>query len=235
MKSFTIKLSLCVLALAVLPIDCFGKKNEPPPAPPDPKFAAIDQIVILPVVDARAGKKDDSDIDSLLVATVDSLKRKNYTVTVILASSSSSPAGGPSCPIGLTCRSNEKWKAVEAVEDLNEAKPDWIKRLGPPEARWVMVVGLNQLQGRNFAPIYATKGPFKGGVGHGSTGIAEVFGFLFDKQDGSVLWKNTAAGEASEGGGLVELGDKGGMMAEALDLAVSNLLSSIPKLPKKHK
>jgi hypothetical protein len=72
-------------------------------------------------------------------------------------------------------------------------------------------------------------------AGHGSTGIAEVFGFIFDKQDGSVLWKNTGAGEAGESGGLAQLGDKDGMMAEALDLALSNLMSSIPKLPKKHK
>jgi hypothetical protein len=80
MKSFAIKLSLCLLALAVLPVSCFGKKNEPPP---DPKFAAIDQIVILPVVDARAGKKGAFDLQSLRQATADNLKQKHYTVMMI--------------------------------------------------------------------------------------------------------------------------------------------------------
>jgi hypothetical protein len=213
MKSFVIKLTLCVLALAILPVSCFGKKNEPPP---DPKFAAIDQIVLLPIVDARAGKKGSFDINSLRVATVDSLKRKNYKVIMI------DMADNKGAPIETL------------VEDLYEQKPEWIKHLGPPEARWVMVIGIGELHGKNAALLSGGMGS-----GFGSAGIAEVFGFLFDKQDGSVLWKLRSSGEAGAGAAgidaLMYIGDKGTMEAAALDIAFSNLMSSIPKLPKKHK
>jgi hypothetical protein len=195
MKSIAIKLSLCVLALAILPVNCFGKRHE---LPPDPRFAAIDQIVILPVIDARAGKKDKVNLESLGKTTAGVLKRKNYTAI----------------------RTDNTGTAGEIVEeDLNDARPEWIKRLGPPEARWVMVIGLGEIHSS---------------LTFGSTGNAEVIGFLFDKQDGSVLWKGTGVGQAGQGG-LAGMAMKGMMKGEALDNAMGNLLGSFPNLPKKKK
>jgi hypothetical protein len=195
MKSFAIKLSLCVLALTILPVNCFGKRYAPPP---DPRFVAIDQIAILPVVDLRAGKKDKVNLESLRKTTEGVLKRKNYTAI----------------------RTDNAGTAGEIVEeDLNDARPEWIKRLGPPESRWVMVVGL---------------GDVHSSMTFGSTGNAQVIGFLFDKQDGSVLWKGTGVGQAGQGG-LAGMMMKGMMKGEALDNAMFNLLGSFPNLPKKRK
>jgi hypothetical protein len=193
MKSFAIKLLVCLLVLAVLPVNCFGKNHE---LPPDPRFAAIDQVVVLPVVDARAGKKDNVNLESLRKSAISNLKRKNYAVD----------------------QTDNAGTAGEILEeDLNDAKPEWIKRLGPPEARWVMVVELNEAHSN---------------ITFGSTGNAEVAGFLFDKQDGSVLWKGTGIGQAGQGG-LMGMAMKGMMTGAALDSAMANLLSGIPKLPKK--
>src|SRR5271170_3864883 len=117
MKSQTISLSLCAFVLlSALPAGGFGKSQ-----PPDPKFLAIEKIEILPVVDARAGKKDTVDVNKYLRGTVEkNLTSKNYVVTV-----------------------NDSTGSVGEIaeEDLNDAKPEWIRRLGTPDSRWVMVVG----------------------------------------------------------------------------------------------
>jgi hypothetical protein len=193
MKSFTIKLSLCALMLCVLSLSCFGKRHAPPP---DLRFVAIDRVVILPVVDARAGKRDHVNLESLRKSAMNRLKRKNYAVD----------------------QTENKGTAGDIIEeDLNDAKPEWIKRLGPQQARWVMVVGLSEAHSK---------------ITFGSTGNAEVIGFLFDKQDGSVLWKGTGIGQAGQGG-LMGMAMKGMMTGAALDSAMANLLIGIPKLPKK--
>lgn len=193
MKSFAIKLSLCALMLCVLQINCFAKRNK---LPPDPRFVAIDQIVILPVVDTRPGKKDNVNLQSLRKSAMNNLKRKNYAVD----------------------QTDNKGTAGDILEeDLNDAKPEWIKRLGPQQARWVMVVGLSEAHSK---------------ITFGSTGNAEVIGFLFDKQDGSVLWKGTGIGQAGQGG-LMGMAMKGMMTGAALDNAMRNLLSGIPKLSKR--
>jgi len=195
MKSFAVRLSLWVAMLAVLSANCLG--GRPKPAP-DPRFLAIDQIAILPVVDTRAGKKEKVNFESLRKTTVNNLKGKNYVVS-------------------LTEDTGKVGEIVE--EDLNDSKPEWIKGLGPSEARWVIVVGLSDVHSE---------------VTFGSTGNAVVFGFLFDKQDGSVLWKGTGIGQAGQGG-LMGMAMKGMMKGAALDSAMANLLVGIPKLPKKKK
>ncbi|MGA7341199.1 MAG: hypothetical protein WBE72_03200 [Terracidiphilus sp.] len=195
MKSFAIKLTLCALALAALPVNCLGKRHD---LPPDPKFLAIDRIAIIPTVDLRAGKKDNVNLEKLEKTAEGILKRKNYSAT-------------QSGSQGVT--------GEIAEEDLNDAKPEWVRRLGPPDARWVMVLGLNDVHSK---------------LSFGSTGNAEVVGFLFDKQDGSTLWKGTGIGQAGQGG-LLGMAMKGAMSEAAIETAVANLLSTIPKLPRKGK
>jgi hypothetical protein len=195
MKSLAVKLSLCALVLAVLPANCFGKHHD---SPPDPRFLAIDQITIIPAVDLRAGKKDTVNLEKLDKMAEGVLKRKNYSAA----------------------RTDNKGIIGDiAEEDLNDAKPEWIKRLGPADARWVMVLGLNDVHSK---------------MSFGSTGNAEVVGFLFDKQDGSVLWKGTGIGQAGQGG-LLGMAMKGAMSEAAIETAVGNLLNDIPKLSKKGK
>jgi len=193
-KSFTLKLSLCVLALVALPVNCLGKHKEPP----DPKFLAIDQITIIPIVDLRVDKKDNINLDNLAKTAAGDLKQRNYATVL-------SGAKGVAGDI--------------AEEDLNDAKPEWVKRLGPAEARWVMVIGLGDVHSK---------------ITFGSTGNAEVTGFLFDKQDGSVLWKGTGVGQAGQGG-LLGMAFKGMMSEAAIESAFMNLFGSIPKMPKKGK
>ena len=200
MKSIAIKFSLFVLVLVVLPVNSFGKRHE---LPQDPKFAAVDQIVILPVVDARASKeKEKIDINKInkwqggMAKRV--LKKKKYSVS-------------------LADSTGQVGEIQE--EDLNDAKPEWVNRLGPPEARWVMVLGISDVHSKTT---------------FGSTGNAEVFGFLYDKQDGSTLWKNTSIGRLGMGG-LSGMAFKGLMSESAIQTATINLLSEIPKHPKKQK
>lgn len=195
MKSFALKLSLCGLMLAVLPVTCFGKHHD---EQTDPRFQAIDQITIIPAVDLRVDKKDNINLDKVAKNAAGTLKQKRYS----------------------TALSDSKGVTGEiAEEDLNDAKPEWVKRLGPVDARWVMVIGLADVHSK---------------MTFGSTGNAELTGFLFDKRDGSVVWKGKGVGQAGQGG-LLGMAMKGAMSEAAIDSALVNLFSSIPKAPKKGK
>jgi hypothetical protein len=193
MKSFAIKLSLCLLVLAALEARGFGKKHEIPP--PEPRFMAISRIDILPILDLRVDKKDKVNFEALSKIAAGILQKSNYVAY-------------PTVDRGTV--------GEIAEEDLTDAKPEWVKRLGPSQARWVMVLGLNDVH---------TKMTF------GSTGNAEMIGFLFDKRDGSVVWKKTALGKQGQGG-LLGMAMKGAMVDMAAQTAVANLLDDIPKRPK---
>jgi hypothetical protein len=187
--------SRTLIGLLLPNLACTSLAARPKAPPPDPKFLAIDQIVILPVVDARAGKKDNVNLETLRNSAKSDLKSKNYRFSV----------------------SDTTGKTGDIVqEDLDDSKPEWIKGLGPSDARWVMVLGLGDVHSK---------------VTFGSSGNAEVFGFLFDKQDGSVLWKGTGVGQAGQGG-LLGMAMKGTMSTSAIQTAVANLMVGIPKLPK---
>lgn len=191
MKKYLSCLCICAFfTLSVAPA-CLAKRAK---LPPDPRFASIEQIVVLPVVDNRAGKKDKVSLENLRKAAINNLKHKKYDV-------SASDATGVGDLV---------------VDDLNDANPTWVKRLGPTDARYVMVVGLDDVHSK---------------ITFGSTGNAEVFGYLFDKQDGSVVWKSTGVGQAGQGG-LMGMAFKGMMSGAAMDNAMANLMSGIPKRPK---
>lgn len=195
MKSLGIKVALCALLLSAVAASSFGGRKNPPP---DPKFLAIEKIVVLPVVDLREGKKDKVNLESLRKGTVKRLQHKNYAI-------------GPNDNVGTN------GEIIE--EDLSDAKPAWVQHLGPSDARWVMVIGLGEAHSQ---------------ITFGSSGNAQVVGYLFDKQDGSVVWKGTGIGQVGQGG-LMGMTMKGFMKSAALDGALNNLLSSIPKIPKKKK
>jgi hypothetical protein len=103
-----------------------------------------------------------------------------------------------------------------AIEDVESATPPYVKKLGPAADRWVMVVFLDDI---------ASKMTF------GSTGNAELSGYLFDKESGELIWRGKGVGQAGQGG-LMGMTMKGMMKGEALGAAIANLLAGIPKLPK---
>ncbi len=193
MKSFVINLSICTLALALLPANCFGKKHEAPPV--EPRFMAISRIEILPILDFRIDKKDKVNFQGLSKIATGIVQRKNY----------------------VAYATDDRGTAGEiAEEDLDDAKPEWVKRLGPSDSRWVLVLTLNDVHSK---------------MTFGSTGNAEMGGFLFDKRDGSVVWKKTAMGKEGQGG-LLGMAMKGAMIDAAAQTAVTNLLADIPERPK---
>ena len=163
----------------------------------DPKFLAIYHLAILPVADLREDQTEQVNLADLTNITEDLLKQDNY-------------------PANLASNMETAGEILEA--NLNDAKPEWIKRLGPPEARWVMLVGLRDTHGMSNSLEH--------------TNTAEFLGFLFDKQDGSVLWKGKGTGKVGRMllGGVLR---KGAMPGEAEKAALVDLLSGLPTLPKK--
>lgn len=205
MKLLAVGISLFVA------INCFGKRREAPP--PEPRFAAIGQIVILPVVDSRVSPTVKVDLENMRKYMQQRLRRKNYAV------SSSDNTGVGSM----------------ALADLQRGDPSWIRRLGPPQARWVMVVAFGGVQVNYRIPS------------------AAVLGFLYDKGAGAICWSGTAVGQYHLSRGpygpgcgaclgeaaSAQLADTFTLLAmpgSARKTAVLNALfdlqASIPKMPK---
>lgn len=189
-----LRYALVLLSLiALCSVESAAKKKTK--IPPDPKFIAIQNISVLPIVDARAGKKTGVNMEKLQGSVVNGLKRKHY---VVGAASNSGEAG------------------EIAIEDVDSANPPYLKKLGPSGERWVMVVFLEDVASK---------------ITFGSTGNAELRGYLFDKDHGDLIWKGKGVGQAGQGG-LMGMTMKGMMKGQALDAAVASLLADVPTLPK---
>lgn len=187
--------AILVLLTSVFIADVAAARNKQKNVPLDPKFAGIQSITLLPTVDLRNGKKDNVNLAQIGKRAANILKKKNYPA---LQADSTGAAG-----------------EIDE-EDLNGAKAEWIKRLGPPSDRWIMVVCLFDVHSK---------------FTFGSTGNAELGGYLFDKENEAVIWNGKGVGQAGQGG-LLGMTMKGAMKGAALDTAVYNLLGSIPKRPK---
>lgn len=189
-----LRLGLMVWLLAAMfGLDCAAKKKPAPP--PGSQFMAIQNISVLPVVDARAGNKAGVNLEKLQESIVKTLKNKHY-------------------PVGAAGNSGEAGQI--AIEDVESAVPAYVKKLGPVNERWVMVVFLDDITSK---------------ITFGSTGNAELSGYLFDKENGGLVWQGKGVGQAGQGG-LMGMAMKGMMKGEALEAAVLNLLGSMPNLPK---
>lgn len=191
-RSFTLSVVLTCLAT-----NCFAKHEKEPP--PDPKLAAIKSIALLPVVDARADKTIKLNLNTgLNPAPARSWAkaclhgRKHYQVTLV---DFTGGAGEPS------------------LQDLQEAKPEFIKQLGPPTERWVMIIVVADSYSR--AAI-------------GRVGAAEILGFIYDKETETLIWKGTSVGSDYEEG-LIFIGAKGFTEGTATDKAVYSLIETLPK------
>lgn len=151
------------------------------------------EIALLPVIDARIDTTVEVDVEKQIRKEVkEKLEKMDYDVS-------------------LASTMGDVQDILE--EKLKSASPQWIRRLGPLEARWVMVLALVDL---------TTKLTF------GSTGNAEITGYLFDKESGKKLWQDKGIGQVGQGG-LLGMMMKGGMGDEAIEAAVKDLMRSIPK------
>lgn len=154
------------------------------------KPESIGQIALLPAVDARIDKNVTVNLEKRLrgdAAMI--LKRKGYAVVLNGASRET---------VALT------------NDNLRAADPALIKRLGPPGARWIMVLALIDL---NVV---------------GGNDKVEVSGFLYNKENGSLLWRDTTICLVGDGGIFgVSVNDRKG--DTAVSVAVISLLESIPE------
>ncbi len=98
-------------------------------------------------------------------------------------------------------------------EDLKKVDAEWVRNLGPSGFRWVVVVVL--LDARSKLTL-------------GSTGNAEVSGYLFDKKDGSMMWRDKGIGKIGQGG-CIGMALKGMMLGDAIKIATLRLMESFPK------
>lgn len=97
-------------------------------------------------------------------------------------------------------------------EDLKNADPIWIKRLAPPGLRWIMVLELIEVTSQ---------------LTFGSTGNAEVAGYLFDAEQGRLVWRDKGIGQVGQGG-LIGMALIAQMDDAALSVAMRNLVASLP-------
>jgi hypothetical protein len=96
---------------------------------------------------------------------------------------------------------------------LASPSPDWVRSLPPAESRWIMLIRLDDVSSK---------------ITFGSTGSAEISGYLFDKQNAKMLWHDKAIGRAGQGG-LLGMALIGLMEDAAIEEAVNSLMSSLPK------
>ncbi len=117
------------------------------------KGVVVDTITILPLIDARIDQTDKLDLVSDMGDTAKGLlEEKGYDAII--------------------SNSNGSVEKV-TVDMLQSAKPGWIKRLGPGNARWVMVLRLETLL---VDAAFTTKAH------------AVATGYMFDKKTLKTIW-----------------------------------------------
>ena len=176
----------------MMAIGCTVAVKQPIYLSPEFQFSSLGEIVILYPVDLRIDKKIKVNLEKQLQnKSAKILSKRGYQIT-----------------------NSVNMEMVEEITDidLKDAKPEWIKELGPEDARWVMVICLVDV---------TTKLTF------GSTGNAEITGFLYDKENGQMIWRDKGIGQVGQGG-LAGMLMKGSMDESAINNALYNLLASIP-------
>ena len=104
---------------------------------------------------------------------------------------------------------------VEAVtlDGLEDADAEMIASLGPDGSRWVMLLVLQDASSK---------------MTFGSTGAAEMTGYIFDRETNTIAWRNKEFAEFSQGG-LMGMAMKGAMQRSAIELATDKILKGLPK------
>jgi hypothetical protein len=158
-------------------------------------FSEMRRIAVLPMIDSRSDKKAKLDIAKLQKNIIGVLAARGYEP---VASDE-----GVDLLQGLT------------EEDFKKADANMIKRIGPENERWILVVCMSD---------YASK--FRIGL----SVTAQVYGFLFDKQRVRIAWSDVGSGAGK--GGILD-------MSEAKDDAIwgafRKMWEAFPRLPTPNK
>ena len=105
-----------------------------------------------------------------------------------------------------------EYVASVSVDGLEDEDPDMITALGPDNSRWVLLLVLHDASSK---------------MTFGSSGAAEMTGYLFDKQEQKVVWRNKEFAEMSQGG-LMGMALKGSMQRSAIEMATHQILAALP-------
>lgn len=97
-------------------------------------------------------------------------------------------------------------------EDITNPKSHWISTLGPSGARWVLLPILHDSSSK---------------LTFGSTGNAEFSAALYDRENGTMIWRHKAAQKAGAGG-LAGMAMKGAMEKTAILEAANDVISVLP-------
>ena len=170
--------------------------------PPQPLHCAanfhpesMDTVYVMPVVDMRVDKKLTRNLEKLQHWAGKNLEGKRYNVKEVL---------------------DRNFVADVTDEDIKEAAPGWINRLGPAEARWLMLIEVDELSRK---------------LTFGSTGQAEVTLVVLDKQTGMAVWRDKGLGREGQGG-LIGMLMVSMMDEAALESAMNQLMCKFPKRPR---
>jgi len=99
---------------------------------------------------------------------------------------------------------------------LEAPTQDFIASLPPAPARWVLVLVLDDSSSK---------------MTYGSTGNAEMSGYLFDKQNAQLTWREKELGTTGQGG-LVGMAMKGMMEKESILIATKQMFKRLPSRKK---
>jgi hypothetical protein len=181
---------LLTTALALAIISCATS----PPIQRESGFSPdqMDKVYVLPVIDDRVNTAIKIDINKKVDGiTRHNLEGKRYTVEFMT---------DPSAVAGIS------------GEDLKAGNAEVFAKLGPPDAKWVIVFVLEELSTR---------------LTFGSTGNAEITMIIVDRQNKRVVWRDKGVGHAGQAS-LVGMAMIGMMGEAALDEALKQIFQKIP-------
>ncbi len=185
----------CLVMVSVMELGCASPRD---PIYMDQSFSPLDvqTITVLPAVDFRrdrAVRIDEIELQKLVAEVLGrSLREKQYEVTF------------PS----------ELWvRPCLEIDDIAEVDASCVKMHGPKEARWVLLVLLENLQKR---------------TAFGSGVRAEVSGLLFDTSHGRVVWRDSGQRRLGQGG-MVGVAMGGLLDKTVLQESVVDLMETFPR------
>ena len=156
----------------------------------------VDVVKVLPVLDFRIDQSKQLDLDEwILPFTGRQLEELGYSYSI---------------------ERDRSLLLNISRDDLEIPTRDFIKSLPSENARWVLVLALDEL---------LTEGAFSG------SSNAEMSGYLFDKENGQLMWRNKELQQLGMGG-LMGLVLKSAMEHDAIMGATNKVLYALPDRKK---
>jgi hypothetical protein len=156
-------------------------------------LGTVDQIVVLPIVDARISQAENLALDDwVLPIAARSLNELGYIYSV---------------------EPDRSLISHVARDELEDPTPAFVKSLQPTSARWILLIALDDSTSK---------------LTFGSTGNAEMTGYLFDRQAEKLIWRNKVLGRFGNIG-LVGMVQKGAAEKFAIQAAARDLFLAFPK------